>query len=123
MKKLSIILLSCIYALSVFGMAPALLHCCEDAALINESSIVSNENTTENCCNNPEQGVTNVTHHLGAATVHIAHRHYTTPLQAGMATDAVSVLPPALQRVSFACANSTTVHPVPLYTLHCVYRI
>ncbi len=123
MKKLAIILLSCIYALSVFSMAPASMYCCEKAAFSDAAGILPNENNTDNCCNNPEQGVTNITHHLGAATVHISHRSHTASLHAGITQNATSLLPQALHTATLKYAESTCFKAVPLYRLHCVYRI
>jgi len=123
MKKLLIILLSGIYALSVFGAAPASLFCCEKAAFTESAGIESPVTDTNNGCHHPEQGITGITHHIGAATVHFSFRHFMAQVPAGMASNASAIDDAALCTTVRKIATPISARAVPLYRMHCVYRI
>ncbi|MEO5593155.1 MAG: hypothetical protein ABIR15_02015 [Chitinophagaceae bacterium] len=113
MKKLTLILLTGIYALAVFGSGTASFYCCEKAAFANNAI---------DCCNNGSQGSEFKTLHLATASFHSPARNLQN-IYTGVSTFAVANI---FQQLSFT--NDHTAIPglhqsVPVYILHCVYRL
>jgi len=124
MKKLVIILLSGIYALSVFGVAPAAFYCCEKAAFAETLATHSASDAADNGCKDQDNGFISAVHHTAAATVHHFFRHLTLQPHTGIVT-AGSTFPQqggASGIVYKKIANPYSSY-IPLYRLHCVYRI
>jgi len=112
LKKLILILLTGIYALAVFGTATSTFYCCEKAASVN--------NITD-CCNNDYQRAEFKTLHV-AASFHSPARS----LQNIYTNISAFAVAKVFQQLSFT--NNNTAIPglhqsVPVYILHCVYRL
>lgn len=122
MKKLLIILLAGIYALSVFGMAPASMFCCDKDVLTELAAALPGDNSN-GCCNSAEQEFTNTTQHIGAVTVHLSARSHTAQQPAGIFTKAVAVPAPGFAESGSVQSGMLPGKAIPLYRLHCVYRI
>jgi hypothetical protein len=123
LKKVLLILLICVYAISTFGVSIKESHCCGQLKSVGISYItVLHNNVNSDCCE--------TTHHFyKLADSHRVAKHVKKPVKP--ATDPSLPLYPS--RVTstipglFSQTNITQApliaYKTPIYTLHCVYRI
>ena len=121
MKKTALILLLTVYTLFVFGSdIPAFCPCSQPGSPAEQKE-VSSKNTA--CCGNQEATVLFNTVHVASTPAHYAVRPFAWILQTNI---------PGLVSDQAAAQSITTAHPeqslqeynsVPIYILHCVYRI
>ncbi|WP_074237707.1 hypothetical protein [Chitinophaga niabensis] len=123
MKKVLLILLICVYAISTFGVSIKEFHCCGQLKSVGISYItVLHNNANSDCCE--------TTHHFYKITTsHLAAKHVKKPVKP--VTDQTFSLYPSgitftIPRLS-SYTNTTRAYPVPfkapIYTRHCVFRI
>ena len=123
MKKVLLILLICVYAISTFGVSIKEFHCCGQLKSVGISYVtVHLNNGNRDCCE--------TTHHFFKITTsHLVAKHVKKPVKP--ITDPILTLHPSGIALSipqlFSYTSTTQSAPIlykaPIYTLHCVYRI
>ena len=121
MKKTALILLLTVYTLFVFGSDTTAFCSCSQPGSATEKKETSSKNTA--CCGNQEATVLFNTVHVASTPAHFAVRPFAWVLQANI---------PGFLPDQAAAQSYTITHPeqslqeynsVPIYILHCVYRI
>lgn len=127
MKKIALLLLISIYALSTFGIGIKQFYCC---GKLQSTSISFVQNPTEKCgtgdeksgcCKTNFQSLKVKDSHIAADAINNQVKHFSEAINFTASFESHKLL--LQQTVVNNRSHAPPLHGTPLYILHCLYRI
>ena len=124
MKKLSLILLICAYALSTMGVGFKEFYCCGKlkSVLVTLADNNKQQCTKEGCCKTKYQFLKLKDNHLASADIHLAAKYFTVLHYYTPAYNIIA-LPQQIVHANRSHAPPLYDDNLPLYLSNCVFRI
>lgn len=128
MKKISLIALLVIYSLASFGIGIKQFYCCgvlksTTVHFIGEKEQqCAKEDKEDGCCKTKYQVFQVKDNHISAGDINTSLK-YATDLHLDAPVFELVFIDPQLSRKGYTSHAPPLHHGIPLYILHCVYRI
>ena len=122
MKKLVIILFVGIYSVAVFGAGILPYDCCEKSAQV-VAAVPGAENSIGNHCDNTHSSDVFQNHHVAAPVHHFISRKFYSSQYGWLPAFAIAANDQCRYLVNIDIRTTPLSPAIPVYILHCVYRI